>query len=55
MILKKGDKGDDVRELQKLLDDNEFWTFYTITDYFGEVCAVDSGRYRPIGFQSSGR
>ena len=37
MILKKGDKGDDVRELQKLLDDNEFWTFYTITDYFGEV------------------
>ena len=37
MLLKKGDKGDDVRDLQTLLDGNGFWTYYTITDYFGDV------------------
>jgi len=37
MLLKKGDSGPDVRELQTLLDDNGFWTYHTITDYFGSV------------------
>ena len=37
MLLKKGDSGPDVKELQTLLDDNGFWTYYTITDYFGSV------------------
>ena len=37
MLLKKGDKGPDVRELQTLLYDNGFWTYHTITDYFGDV------------------
>ena len=37
MLLRKGDSGPDVRELQTLLDDNGFWTYHTITDYFGSV------------------
>ena len=37
MLLKKGDKGPDVKELQTLLDKNGFWTYHTITDYFGNV------------------
>ena len=37
MLLKKGDSGPDVKELQTLLDDNGFWTYHTITDYFGSV------------------
>lgn len=37
MLLKKGDKGPDVREIQTLLYDNGFWTYHTITDYFGDV------------------
>jgi len=37
MLLKKGDSGPDVKELQTLLDDNGFWTYHTITDYFGDI------------------
>ena len=37
MLLKKGDSGSSVKELQTLLDDNGFWTYHTITDYFGSV------------------
>jgi peptidoglycan hydrolase-like protein with peptidoglycan-binding domain len=37
MLLKKGDSGSDVKELQTLLDDNGFWTYHTITEYFGNV------------------
>jgi len=37
MLLKKGDTGPNVRELQTLLDDNGFWTYPTITEYFGSV------------------
>ena len=37
MLLKKGDRGSDIKELQTLLDDNGFWTYHTITDYFGDI------------------
>ena len=37
MLLKKGDSGPDIKELQTLLDDNGFWTYHTITDYFGDI------------------
>ena len=37
MLLKKGDSGSDIKELQTLLDDNGFWTYHTITDYFGDI------------------
>ena len=37
MLLKKGDKGHRVREVQSLLDFHGFWTYYTITDYYGSV------------------
>ena len=37
MLLKKGDSGPSVKELQTLLDDNGFWTYHTITDYFGDI------------------
>jgi peptidoglycan hydrolase-like protein with peptidoglycan-binding domain len=37
VLLKKGDIGSDVKELQSLLDSNGFWTYDTITDYFGDI------------------
>jgi len=37
MLLRKGDSGPDVRELQTLLNNNGFWTYHTITDYFGDI------------------
>ena len=40
MLLKKGDSGSSVKELQTLLDDNGFWTYYTITDYFGDITEI---------------
>ena len=37
MILRNGSRGSQVRELQELLKENGFWTFHTITDFFGNV------------------
>ena len=37
MVVKKGDTGRNVKEIQSLLDFHGFWTYYTITDYFGSV------------------
>ena len=37
MLVKKGDTGRNVKEIQSLLDFHGFWTYYTITDYFGSV------------------
>lgn len=36
-ILKKGDSGKRVREVQQLLNENGYWDFHTITDFFGNV------------------
>lgn len=37
MILKKGNRGPRVREVQELLKKHGFWTHPTITDFFGPV------------------
>lgn len=36
-MVKKGDRGRQVREIQTLLDFHGFWTYSKITDYFGNV------------------
>lgn len=36
-ILKRGDSGKRVREVQQLLSENGYWDFHTITDFFGNV------------------
>jgi N-acetyl-anhydromuramyl-L-alanine amidase AmpD len=37
MLIKKGAKGRNVKEIQTLLDFHGFWTYHKITDYFGDV------------------
>jgi N-acetyl-anhydromuramyl-L-alanine amidase AmpD len=37
MLVKKGDKGRNVKEIQSLLDFHGFWTYHKITDFFGSV------------------
>lgn len=37
MLLKKGDTGRQVKEVQSLLDFHGFWVYHKITDYFGSV------------------
>jgi len=37
MLVKKGAKGRNVKEIQSLLDFHGFWTYHKITDYFGSV------------------
>lgn len=37
MLVKKGAKGRNVKEIQSLLKFHGFWTYHTITDYFGDI------------------